>query len=285
MSSTRELKYDVFISYASEDKESIVFPLASLLRAFGVRVWYDRLELKIGDSLSRSIDNGLSQSRYGIVIISPHFLNKDWPEYELKGLVSREIHSEKVILPIWHRVTIEAVLSYSPTLADKYSLDTSKFSITALTIKLIEVIRHDIYKNILRKIIRANYLAKLPRENIPIEDIRFGEPRHETLPDTLLVRIRISHKIFADVLDISLEDTIYNFRCDTTPEEEIEIWERMGAAYLEATYNKAMSLETKKAILSVLLDRSQGILKKHEYGNFAPLSDEEVEQIIQLYET
>ena len=66
-------EYDVFISHASEDKEAVVRPLANALRQKGVRVWYDEFELKIGDSLRRKIDQGLSKSRFGIVVISRSF--------------------------------------------------------------------------------------------------------------------------------------------------------------------------------------------------------------------
>ena len=57
-------EYDVFISHASEDKDSVVRPLALALKEKGVNVWYDEFELKIGDSLRRKIDQGLSKSRY-----------------------------------------------------------------------------------------------------------------------------------------------------------------------------------------------------------------------------
>ena len=38
--------YDVFISHASEDKESIVRELATLLRELGLVVWFDEFELR-----------------------------------------------------------------------------------------------------------------------------------------------------------------------------------------------------------------------------------------------
>lgn len=89
--------WDVFISHASEDKSDFVQPLAKILTEFGVRVWYDEFTLRLGDSLSRSIDEGLSRSRFGLVVISPSFISKHWPEYELRGLVAREIGAGKVI--------------------------------------------------------------------------------------------------------------------------------------------------------------------------------------------
>jgi hypothetical protein len=51
-----KLQWDLFISHASEDKEDFVKPLATLLHDIGVNVWYDEFSLKLGDSLSRSID-------------------------------------------------------------------------------------------------------------------------------------------------------------------------------------------------------------------------------------
>lgn len=66
--------YDVFISHASEDKDEVVRPLATALKNLGLRVWYDEFELKIGDSLRRKIDQGLSRSRFGVVVISRDFI-------------------------------------------------------------------------------------------------------------------------------------------------------------------------------------------------------------------
>ena len=86
--------FDVFISHATEDKMTVAGPLAHALEERDVRVWYDEFELRIGDSLRRSIDNGISQSRFGLVVLSKPFFDKDWPQYELDGLVTRA-HSDK----------------------------------------------------------------------------------------------------------------------------------------------------------------------------------------------
>lgn len=120
------MEFDIFISHASEDKDVIVRPLAEQLRLRGLRVWMDETEIKLGDSLRRSIDRGLSKSRYGLVVLSPDFLRKEWPQKELDGLVAREDGAEKVILPVWHNVTRAEVVSFSPPLADKLAVLTSK---------------------------------------------------------------------------------------------------------------------------------------------------------------
>lgn len=120
------MDFDVFISHAGEDKVAVARPLADHLQRLGLRVWLDELEITLGDSLRRKIDQGLSKSRYGIVILSPAFLIKEWPNKELDGLVAREDGSEKVILPIWHNVGRDDIVKFSPILADKVAVSTSR---------------------------------------------------------------------------------------------------------------------------------------------------------------
>ncbi len=132
--------WDVFISHAWEDKEEIARPLAEALRQKGLRVWYDEFALTLGDSLRRSIDRGLAQSRYGVVILSPHFFNKEWPQRELDGLVAKEVSSGKTILPVWHNVTWEDVRHFSPTLADKLAVSTAK-GLNAVVEEILRALR------------------------------------------------------------------------------------------------------------------------------------------------
>ena len=106
-------KWDAFICHTSEDKADVARPLAELLQSEGLKIWYDEFTLKIGDRLSRSIDNGLANSRYGIVIISPSFFLKEWPLMELEGLVASEIQGSKIILPVRHDMSHEKLVAYS----------------------------------------------------------------------------------------------------------------------------------------------------------------------------
>jgi hypothetical protein len=120
------VQFDVFISHASEDKANVARPLAEALKTLGLRVWLDEFELTLGDSLRRSIDRGLAESRFGIVILSHDFFRKEWPQKELDGLVAREDGKEKVILPVWHNLTREEAVKYSPMLADKLAASTAQ---------------------------------------------------------------------------------------------------------------------------------------------------------------
>lgn len=134
-------QHDVFISHASEDKDSFVRKLAASLRANHLDVWYDEYSLKIGDSLRASIDRGLASSRFGIVVISPDFIRKSWPVRELDGLVAVATHTGRnSILPIWHNIDKAAVLQFSPPLADVVAANSS-MGIDLLVQQLLEIIR------------------------------------------------------------------------------------------------------------------------------------------------
>lgn len=132
--------YDLFICHASEDKDSFVRPLAHALREKNIEVWYDEFSLKLGDSIRRALDKGLSQSRFGVIVLSKAFFEKRWPQYELDGLAEREmIGRDKVILPIWHDITHHEVLSFSPSLAGRRAVSTTK-GLTTVVAEILAVI-------------------------------------------------------------------------------------------------------------------------------------------------
>lgn len=132
--------WDVFLSHAGEDKVDVAMPLAEALRDLGVTVWLDAMELRVGDSLRRRIDQGIASSRFGIVICSSDFFAKGWPQYELDGLVTRTVAGRQSILPIWHGVTHEDVMSASPSLADKVALNTASDSVEEIADQIASVV-------------------------------------------------------------------------------------------------------------------------------------------------
>jgi TIR domain len=104
-------------------------------------VWYDEFELRIGDSLRRKIDTGISRSRFGVVVLSRAFFAKNWPQYELDGLVTREMAGERqIILPLWHEISKDEVMRHSPSLADKVALQTAVYSVQEIADQIVDVI-------------------------------------------------------------------------------------------------------------------------------------------------
>lgn len=135
-----EKQWDVFICHASEDKGEVVDPLANELWKHGLRVWLDQSVLTIGDSLRRKIEEGLGNSRFGVVVFSQAFFSKEWPQKELDGLVQREVNEGKIILPILHKVTHDNIRKYCVTLADKVAVST-KHGIPKLAEQIFQAVQ------------------------------------------------------------------------------------------------------------------------------------------------
>ena len=114
-------KYDVFISHASEDKDAVVDGLAQQLQALGVDVWYDDDQIQLGDSLMDSLDEGLSESRYGVIVLSEDFIDKNWPESELKALMQRFHQDDVGIMPLRYGVPHKEIVKSYPLLSDLIS--------------------------------------------------------------------------------------------------------------------------------------------------------------------
>ncbi|MDQ5771023.1 TIR domain-containing protein [Thiothrix subterranea] len=131
------MSWDFFISHASEDK-SLAREIAFSLAKRGKRVWFDEFTLCVGDSLRRSIDYGLIHSNFGIVILSPNFFAKEWPNKELDALIARDNGNKKVIIPIWHMIKQQDILRFSPILADKLAIN-SQLPMNEITHKIIKV--------------------------------------------------------------------------------------------------------------------------------------------------
>lgn len=132
-------EWDVFISYANEDKATVVL-LAAELDAQGVKPWFDKTELTMGIGLRRSIDYGLAHSRFGVVFMSHSFFSKEWPQRELDGLVALQVDGRQRVLPVWHGLTHDDVLGYSPMLADTIAARTSDSTIEEIAAEIARIV-------------------------------------------------------------------------------------------------------------------------------------------------
>src|SRR5690242_15477975 len=110
------MEWDIFISHAEEDRGDFVAPLVRELsrKRPDLKIWFDNLELKLGDQLLQKIDQGLTGSRFGVVVLSGQFFRKKWTQNELAGLMAREELGKTVILPVWHNISRKEIAEYSP---------------------------------------------------------------------------------------------------------------------------------------------------------------------------
>lgn len=111
-------QWDVFISHASEDKDTIVRPLVDKLRSFSISVWYDENDISLGDSIINNIVWGLEKSHIGIIILSEAFFRKKWTTFELGAMTLKKNVKDQVLIPVYHGIDVAQVAISMPFLAD-----------------------------------------------------------------------------------------------------------------------------------------------------------------------
>lgn len=91
---------NVFISHNCKDKP-IARKIAKELNRYGIKVWIDEAEIKLGDSLIEKIREGLDRMDFLIALISENSVQSEWVKRELDIAMNNEIAGKKVIsLPI-----------------------------------------------------------------------------------------------------------------------------------------------------------------------------------------
>lgn len=249
---------ELFISHASEDKADLVRPLADYLQRAGITVWYDEFSLTAGDSLSRSIDDGLTRARYGLVVISPHFIEKRWPEYELRGLTAKEISSEnKVVIPLWHNVSREDLLKFSPPLADKVAVVSTGLKLHEIAERVVRAIRPDLARkmSILRALLRRETNGEIITAT-PDQIALMPLPKEFVTEGHVAIRVlnivntlgQSSPRLVGD-----FETFLTDLHRDIHPEIELRVWEVMTAAYLEVIRHFDLSTDDRSKLVELLL--------------------------------
>lgn len=93
----------IFLSHNINDK-TFVRRLAKDLRAAGVTVWLDEMQIKIGDSIFSAIAGGIENADYLAVVLSPESVASEWVKRELEIGLDREIKGKRVtVLPILYK--------------------------------------------------------------------------------------------------------------------------------------------------------------------------------------
>lgn len=82
----------VFISYSHHDKE-FVNRLDYDLGESGISVWIDEKKIKVGDSISKKIEHGISICDFFLMVISKHSVNSKWVEREYRAALNIQVSS------------------------------------------------------------------------------------------------------------------------------------------------------------------------------------------------
>ena len=163
-------EYDAFISHASEDKDGLVRDIANQLQNMGFNIWYDETVLSVGSGLRTSIDQGLLNSDFGIVVLSKSFFDKGWTNYELDGLVTLRMENPGRILPLWHEIEKSDVVHYSPSLANIVAISTKSKNTSQIVGEIQKSLGHFTYT----ADDSGNILKSANRKPIPVAEKKRG---------------------------------------------------------------------------------------------------------------
>lgn len=90
----------IFISYSHENKE-FVDQFGAQLALHGARVWIDRWELSVGDSLIDKVQSAIQGSDALIIVLSKASVESEWCKKELSSGLIRELEEKRVVvLPV-----------------------------------------------------------------------------------------------------------------------------------------------------------------------------------------
>jgi hypothetical protein len=86
--------WDAFIAYAPQDAE-LAHRLAAELYQLGLDVFLDAWEISPGDVVTRKLEKGMSETRSGVLIISPKAMQNKLVEHQYHALLDNAINDEQ----------------------------------------------------------------------------------------------------------------------------------------------------------------------------------------------
>jgi hypothetical protein len=144
---TPPMTTDLFISYSGKDAD-FVEKLAKDLVTQGLKVWWDKWVMKVGDSLHKKIQDGISNSAWLGVVLSPNSVSSPWVEKELNSALMKELEQKDVfVLPILYKDCQIPLLLKDKIYADFRS--SYKLGLSALLDRFTPRIRLDLLEGLM----------------------------------------------------------------------------------------------------------------------------------------
>lgn len=118
MKETVKNKPNLFLCHSSQDK-SFVLRLANDLRRFGLGVWLDVWEIRVGQSIIDRIEHGIRNNDFLVFVLSPAAVASSWAKRELNAALIRELDERQVVvIPVLYKECDVPVLIRDKRYAD-----------------------------------------------------------------------------------------------------------------------------------------------------------------------
>lgn len=159
--------YDVFILHAYQSNSTFTNQLALELKRNGLMIWYSGFELKMSNSIAQNVSTALAEAHYGIIVISPPYLRKQWAMRELKTIFGKEKNRPR-LLPVLHRVSASSLQRQVPQLNERYTFSSD----------------HDLQR-IVNRVLRMTKNKRAAQKSLsvnPRKAIRFPEMHASSIP-------------------------------------------------------------------------------------------------------
>jgi len=116
--------FDLFISYKHKDSEAFAADLSQELRRRGIEVWIDNDQMHPGNSLLKSIEDGLSSSIDAMVILSRNYF-EGWSEFERRAIYNLMVSDRLRIIPVWFQLRHADIMNLAPMFADIIAIEVA----------------------------------------------------------------------------------------------------------------------------------------------------------------
>ncbi|MCD7877683.1 MAG: toll/interleukin-1 receptor domain-containing protein [Cloacibacillus porcorum] len=233
------------------------------------------------------MDKGLSDSTYGIIVLSNSFFEKGWSEYEFRSLLNLEISGDnKKILPVWHGVTLKDIQKYCPYLADKFALSTD-IGINKLAYEVMKVIKPDVINSLALQDAIRKAIPNSKIKYIAMEKLKGASKKvHHTLPLYFELSCLLICQVLKDACDLEYETFVNNFAKDHDFCHEYIIWNAMACAYISFVRDHEIDFSNKtinKDIFSFLLVSTMGETIENWLKKSSTLSKDDCEELLVRY--
>lgn len=80
-------------------------------------MWFDEFSIKPGDSLTATIERGLTTSLHIVLVLSSNYF-EGWSEHERRAAFNLFTKNKSKIVPVWYLIDSDFVDAHAPLLAD-----------------------------------------------------------------------------------------------------------------------------------------------------------------------